>query len=423
MAGDQIDAVQAIESKARAMALRAIDDGWAGPPFDPLALAKLCGLKVDARGDIPDARLVPDDENLRIEYNPTRPRGRLRFSIAHEIAHTLFPDCKEEIRNRLKERRDQGDTWQLEILCNIAAAELLMPLGSFSQFASEELGIDSIMELRKKYDVSVEACLIRLVKLAQKPGAAFCASFHSDGYYKFDYVIPAAGWKSPIKTGDHVPEKSAITEANAIGFTAKRDEKWHATSIRVECVGLAPYPGMTVPRVVGFMLPRTPGKFSPPALEEVRGDALAPRGGGQKVIAHVVPNTNALWGGRGFAAAVRKRFPGSYAVFREKTADVNRLPALGEVVAVAIDGETTIVHMVAQRGFGPSMTTRLSYAALSECLSRLGEIAKSTHATVHLPRVGTGHGGADWNVVRELLTEELVGKGIRTMVYTLPDKG
>lgn len=52
------DPIERIERAARELALQAMDEGWSGPPFDPLALAERCGLRLDARGDIPDARLV-----------------------------------------------------------------------------------------------------------------------------------------------------------------------------------------------------------------------------------------------------------------------------------------------------------------------------------------------------------------------------
>ena len=162
------DPVQAIEIKARELALKAMDDGWGGPPFDPLALAEWLGIAIEARSDIPDARLVPSDKGkLLLEYNPMRPRGRLRFSIAHEIAHTLFADCADDVRHRGASPDEGKDNWQLEVLCNLGAAELLMPLGSFSQLAGESLSINTVMEVRKSFDVSVEACLIRLVKLAR----------------------------------------------------------------------------------------------------------------------------------------------------------------------------------------------------------------------------------------------------------------
>ncbi|WP_454743971.1 hypothetical protein [Cupriavidus necator] len=95
------DPVAVMESRARELVLGAIDEGWSGPPFDPLELARWLDIPTEARGDIPDARTVPHGDGLlRLEYNPMRPRGRLRFSIAHEIAHSLFADCADEIRHR-----------------------------------------------------------------------------------------------------------------------------------------------------------------------------------------------------------------------------------------------------------------------------------------------------------------------------------
>jgi hypothetical protein len=125
------DPVEAITNAARDVVVRAIDQGWVGPPFDPLVLADMLKLEVVPRADVPEARTVPmGRSSVYIEFNPNRPQSRVRFSIAHEIAHTLFPDCAKTMRHRLAQRDANGDEWQLEALCNIAAAEFLMPMGS-----------------------------------------------------------------------------------------------------------------------------------------------------------------------------------------------------------------------------------------------------------------------------------------------------
>src|SRR5262245_20862531 len=79
------DPIQAITRKARDLVVAALDGGWAGPPFDPIALAEFNHIAVVPREDVGDARTVPTEHQPRIEYNPNRPVGRLRFSIAHEI--------------------------------------------------------------------------------------------------------------------------------------------------------------------------------------------------------------------------------------------------------------------------------------------------------------------------------------------------
>src|SRR5581483_11907561 len=129
------------------------------------ALADRVGVAVVARTELADARTVsPDGKELRIEFNPTRPRGRVRFSVAHVLVHTFFPDAADAIRYRsVAEPQHRAarreDDWQLELLCNIAAAELLMPLGTFESLADEPPDINHLMRLRKQYDVSTEALL------------------------------------------------------------------------------------------------------------------------------------------------------------------------------------------------------------------------------------------------------------------------
>jgi O-acetyl-ADP-ribose deacetylase (regulator of RNase III) len=414
------DPVAVMERKARNLALRAIDAGWKGPPFNPLALAELLAIPTEARSDIADARTVPVTKtSFRLEYNPLRPHGRLRFSIAHEIAHTLFPDCADAVRHR--GARVAGDDWQLEALCNIGAAELLMPSGSFTELAGEALSIENVLKLRKQFDVSVEACLIRLIKLSRKPIAAFCASAHSSGRYKLDYVIPAAGWDAPVGVGTTLPVDSAFARVSAIGYTAVGDETWAKDVVlHVEGVGLAPYPGQINPRVVGLFSPRAKQSFQAPTLKELQGDALAPKQSGARIVAHVVPNTPAPWGGGGFAAQVRRRFPNVWSDYRLVISSAGGSPRLGSTFMGELSQDTAIVHMVAQQGFGASDTQRLRYAALAQCLGELRHIAEERGASVHMPRIGTGHGGASWDIVRELIVGELVDHGVATTVYQRP---
>jgi len=95
------DPVETIVRRARSVVTAALDDGWSGPPYDPIELARRLGVRVVGSDDVRDARTVAgDDGSLQIEFNPSRPRARIRYSIAHELAHTLFPDCSDHVRNR-----------------------------------------------------------------------------------------------------------------------------------------------------------------------------------------------------------------------------------------------------------------------------------------------------------------------------------
>jgi hypothetical protein len=68
------DPVRAITQRAREVVLAAMDKGWSGPPFDPLALSDYLNLRTAPRADIRDARTVPEGDGVCIEYNPSRSR-------------------------------------------------------------------------------------------------------------------------------------------------------------------------------------------------------------------------------------------------------------------------------------------------------------------------------------------------------------
>ena len=185
------DPVALIERHARDLTLRARDAGWEGPPFNPFEIAKLLKIPVDANSDVVDARTVATERGLRIQYNPTQPRERLRFSIAHEIAHTLFPDVGDRPRHR-GGTRDITDDWQLEMLCNLAAAEFVMPTGSLP--SRDPLPkIEELIKECRRFDVSVEAFLIRVAKTTNELVTMFCASpipnAGSLGSYRVDYAV------------------------------------------------------------------------------------------------------------------------------------------------------------------------------------------------------------------------------------------
>lgn len=421
LAGDR-DPMQAIEEKARSAILAAKDQGWVGPPFDPVELARILGLKVEARGDIPDARTIATNGDMVIEFNPSRPRARVNFSVAHEIAHSFFPDCADAVRNRGGSPEAGKDDWQLEVLCNVGAAELLMPTGSFQDVGSSLLQINHLLELRRRFDVSTEALLIRIAKLSNMPCAAFCASYHGDRY-QLDYVIPSRGWSPQVHAGARLPDISVVADANAIGYTAAGVETWaNGEQLHVECVALSPYPGTLVPRVVGVARPIGATSVEESRLVEFTGDALKPRGKGIKIVAQVVPDSSTAWGGGGFAAQVRKRFPEAWQEFKTQATSKNKKFSLGTSYRSTINESVKLFSMVAQRGFGPSDQPRIRYSALSDCLRELADCACEQNASVHMPRIGTGQAGGDWGVVRELILDIIVQRGINVTVYSPPPR-
>lgn len=177
------DAEAAIRSHARALIeLYRSQFGELTFPLDMEVLASLRGI---TKSDSPpvhsdDAELVPDGQGA-IEYrvNPDRPETRQRFSVAHEIAHTFFPDyqtkswCRTDARYR---RRDDPDEF-VEMLCDIGASELMMPV---AEFTSSVLAVDTaeqLFALTKTYHASPEAVLRRFAEIHPRAVAALFLSW------------------------------------------------------------------------------------------------------------------------------------------------------------------------------------------------------------------------------------------------------
>lgn len=415
------DPVATVVDRARDAVFEALEVGWSGPPFDPFMLADLRNVPVVANADVPDARLVPlPGKRLRIEFNPDRPRARVRYSIAHELAHTLFPDCAEHTRNRKAHGLRAPDEWQLETLCNLAAAELLMPVGT-PAFQDVDLDIDGLLRLRDEYDVSAEAVLLRVVKLTDEAGVAFAATRTSDDRYRIEYAVPSQGTDMDIPRGLIIGSDSVPAQCKAIGFTAKDADMWEGVGrVHVECVGIPPTPGEHFPRVVGFAKPLGARRRKRPHVVLLHGDALAPRGSGQRIIAQIVNDKAATWGG-GFALAVRKKWPGVQDEFKAWAHTDGHL-SLGRSHLVRVDAQVAVFNMVAQHGYGDAPHPRIRYHALRACLAALGATATDLGASVHMPLIGAGQARGDWNVIRDLIEEEVCGAGVEVTVYALPGR-
>src|ERR1043166_4531175 len=122
------DPVLAIRAKARELVKLYLSSF--GIPTMPICVDALASLRGIGRSDelpqhSPDAELVPDGTGgVAIRIHPDSPTTRQRFSVAHEIGHTFFPNftmkkwCRTDARYR---DRDDPDDY-LEMLRDIARA-------------------------------------------------------------------------------------------------------------------------------------------------------------------------------------------------------------------------------------------------------------------------------------------------------------
>jgi hypothetical protein len=207
----------------------------------------------------------------------------------------------------------------------------------------------------------------------------------------------------------------------AIGYISKSEEEWSGLGkVRVECVGLSPYPDEVYPRVAGLLKLSNATSAKSGGLRYVTGDATNPHGEGQKIVAHIVNDATPNWGA-GFGKVVQQKWPEAQSRFRNHWETKTRL-RLGEIYFSPTEPDLEVCQMVCQHGYGPSAGPRIRYAALKDCLIGLRDRAIAENASIHMPKIGTGEAGGSWHLVSALIDEVLCAARLSVMVYELPVK-
>ncbi len=153
------------------------------------------------------------------------------------------------------------------------------------------------------------------------------------------------------------------------------------------------------------------------AISYLIGDATAPQGRGPGVIAHVC-NDSGGWG-KGFVLALSRRWPEPEAAYR-RWAGSGQDFVLGMVQLVQVEDHLRVANMVAQHSYvSRTNPVAIRYDALAQCLSKLaGRIEEGT--LIHMPRIGCGLAGGNWDQIEPLLDEHLSTAGFDIRVYDLP---
>lgn len=427
----QSDPISWITEQARSLIAKAMEKGWVGPPFDPFKLAELQHINVEESENVRDASTTSDSTGrFTIRYNPAKPLARIRYSIAHEIAHTLFPDCAVAVRHRATHADMRGDEWQLETLCNIAASELLMPIGSLQMDTEVRPTVDLVIQLQRKYRVSCEAVLHRLIRLTTHACIGFVARRSPDEKSAIiEYQITSSAIRQDVTdrptaltAGYVIRTRTALFASTTPGQKKREEATWvrRGESWYVESLMLPPSAGDVAPRTICLAFPPGSETLScKECLRFVRGDAAAPIGIGEKLLVQLVNDKAQLWGG-GLAKQVGKKWPAAQVAFRQWTFNRDEFK-LGNVHIFRLQDDLQLVSLVAQHGFGKSKSgPRIRYAALFSALQQVAIKAKECNATVHLPRIGAGEAGGIWRVIEGMIRETLVAEGISVTVYDLP---
>lgn len=150
-----------------------VQTGQTSPPIQFGPIFKLRKIRRhSAFGDLDlrrkglrDACLIPINDGFDLRFRSSRPLvSRVRFSKAHEIGHTFFFDVHSNPPRKLSMWR--GRTSDEEKLCDIFAAELLMPEEMVRHFVGEgaKLSLVGLVDLSRKFETSYEAMSRRVVQ-------------------------------------------------------------------------------------------------------------------------------------------------------------------------------------------------------------------------------------------------------------------
>jgi hypothetical protein len=154
-----------------------------------------------------------------------------------------------------------------------------------------------VLESRKQHEVSAEAVLLRAIRLTSDQCAVFAASRRqyptgSSDQYFVDYAVSSRSWVAgAIHAGTGLPKETVLGECVAIGVKAEGHEDWGSSvgRVRIECVGVPPYPNHMFPRVVGIAKPQKQATSNIASITYVPGDATQPRAGGLHFFHQIIP--------------------------------------------------------------------------------------------------------------------------------------
>ena len=153
-------------------------------------------------------------------------------------------------------------------------------------------------------------------------------------------------------------------------------------------------------------------------IEYRKGDATSPLKSGNKIIVHVC-NDIGGWG-RGFVMAISKKWKQPEERFRNWYSSKENF-ALGEVQLVKVEEDIWIANLIGQHDIKADRNgiPPIRYDAVSKGLNKIAGMTIQFKATIHMPRIGCGLAGGNWEEMEKIVIKELIDKGVSVTVYDL----
>jgi predicted transcriptional regulator len=140
-----------------------------GVPVDLVVLASLQNVLSVEVADMVEAGCIRvDGDYFRIRLRASDSERRRRFTLAHEICHIFF-ETTSLVGVTDHEVGRYGAKDEVEYLCDLGAAEVLLPRAAFRSRCPSQPGFDDVCAMAEEFDASLEATASRIVGLGLGP--------------------------------------------------------------------------------------------------------------------------------------------------------------------------------------------------------------------------------------------------------------
>lgn len=152
-------------------------------------------------------------------------------------------------------------------------------------------------------------------------------------------------------------------------------------------------------------------------ISYVVGDATEPKADGSRIIVHICNDVGG-WG-RGFVLALSKKWKTPEAQYRQWYKDGSGFE-LGAVQFVEVEANLWVANLIGQRNiYAINGVPPIRYDAIRLGLDKVAKFALEKSASVHMPRIGCGLAGGNWDSVEPIIDEALCSQKILVTVYDL----
>jgi hypothetical protein len=139
------------------------------PPVDLKIVASYQGIARIERAALPCAGCLvtdPSSGQLVVRLRAGDGRRRQRFTGFHEVTHTFMPGYRLVTQWRCNPVTYRNEKVDIEALCDVGAAELLLPSSLVrTDLRAAPFGLATVEHLAERYDASLEATAHRVVDL------------------------------------------------------------------------------------------------------------------------------------------------------------------------------------------------------------------------------------------------------------------